>query len=130
MTGQEMLATPVLAGMPAVLTPLGFKTRRIRGHRTRTVLARPSVPFQATSLFIPHDVAKHFDIKSMRVGNIELLVSQDSIPAEMYVGHGCNGGAVIQFPPVIPGQHIFLTVKNRSSHSHRFRAGLNGIALF
>ena len=130
MTGQEASST-LLAGVPGIITSLGFKQRKIRGHKTRTVLARPAVPFQARSLFISRDVAKHFDIKAMRVGNLELLASKDPIPAEMYVSHGCNGGgALIQFPPVIPGQHIFLTVKNRSSHSHHFRAGLNGVAIF
>ena len=126
-TGQNAV---LLGGAPGIVTSLGFKPRKIRGHKTRTVVARPDVPFQATSLFISHDVAKHFDIVEMRVGNIALLASRDPVPAEMYASHGCNGGALIQFPPLLPGQHIFLKLKNRSGSSRRFRGGLNGVAIF
>ena len=126
-TGQNAL----LGGVPGIVTSLGFKPRKIRGHKTRTVVARPDVPFQATSLFISHDVAKHFDIKEIRVGNFSFLASRDPVPAERFDSRSCNnGGAFIQLPPVLPGQHIFLRVKNRSGSSHRFRGWLDGVAIF
>ena len=111
-------------------TALGFKPRKIRGHKKRTVCARPEVIFQATDLRIPRDVAKHFDIYEIRVGNLSLMASRDPIPAEMYSNEGCGFPLMsTDFPPVVPGQHIFLTVKNRSGSSHRFRAGFTGRAL-
>lgn len=111
-------------------TALGFKPRKIRGHKKRTVVARPEVIFQATELRIPHDVAKHFDIYEIRIGNLSLLASRDPIPAELFSNEGCGFPLMTtDFPPVVPGQHIFLKVKNRSGSSHRFRAGFVGRAL-
>ena len=118
-----------LAGPAGVITPLGFKPRKIRKHKTRTVIARPQVPFQPSTLYIPREVAKHFEICSVRVGQVLVLGSRDPIPAEMYSNEG-SGPAAIQLPPLIPGQHVYLTVRNHSSHSHRYRAALNGISLF
>jgi hypothetical protein len=119
-----------LAGPAGVITPLGFKTRKIRKHKTRTVIARPQVPYQPSVLYIPREVAKHFEICSVRVGQVLILGSRDPIPAEMYSNEGCGGPAMIQLPPLIPGQHVYLTVRNHSSRSHHFRAALNGISLF
>lgn len=110
-------------------TALGFKPRKIRGHKKRTVCARPEVTFQATDLIISHDVAKHFDIYEIRVGNLSLMASRDPIDAEFFSHRGCGIPLGIEFPPVVHGQHIFLTVKNRSGSSHRFRAGFAGRAL-
>ena len=114
-------------GVTGVLLPLGFKTRRIRGHKTRTVIARPNVNiYQPLTLFIPHDTAKHFDIREFRVGSTSYLASRHGVPAEMYE---CNGGVEIQLPPLVAGQPAFLKVKNRSGSSHKFRASFTGIAV-
>lgn len=115
---------PTAAG---VLTDLGFRTRKIRGHRTRTVIARPEVRiFQPLTFFIPHDVAEHFDIREIRVGATSVLASRHGVPAERYE---CNGGAEIQLPPLLAGQPVFVKVKNRSGSSHKFRASFTGIAI-
>ena len=122
-----VIVSPLDSGIGTVL---GFKPRKIRGHKKRTVVARPTVVFQATDLRIPRHVAKHFDIYEIRVGNLSLMASRDPIPAEMYSSDGCGFPSMsTDFPPVVPGQHIFLTVKNRSGSSHRFRAGFAGRAL-
>ena len=114
-------------GASGVLLPLGFKTRRIRGHKTRTVIARPDVAiYQPLALFIPHDTAKHFDIKEFRVGKQSFIASHHGVPAEQYE---CNGGFAIQLPPLLAGQPAFLKVKNRSGSSHKFRASFTGIAV-
>lgn len=118
-----------LAGPEGVVTPLGFKPRRIRKHKTRTVIARPQIPFQPSVLYIPRDVAKHFEICSIRVGQALILGSRDPIPAELYSNEGF-GPARIQLPMLIPGQHVYLTVRNHTRDSHTFRAALNGLSLF
>ena len=117
-----------LAGPNGIIAPLGFKPRKIRKCKTRTVIARPEVPYQPSVLYIPRDVAKHFDICSIRVGQALILGSRDPIPAEMYTNQGM-GPAAIQLPPLLPGQHVYLTVRNHSHHSEWFRAALNGISL-
>lgn len=121
--GQD-LANPGAAG---VLMDLGFRKRKIRGHKTRTVIARPDVTiFQPLTLFIPHDTAKHFDIREIRVGNKSYLASRHGVPAERYE---CNGGVAIQLPPLLAGQPAFLKVKNRSGSSHTIRASFTGLAV-
>lgn len=117
-----------LVGPDGIITPLGFKPRKIRKCKTRTVIARPQIPYQPSVLFIPRDVAKHFDICSIRVGQVLILGSRDPIPAEMYSANSGRGPAAIQLPPLLPGQHVYLTVRNHSSHDKTFRAGLNGLS--
>lgn len=109
-----------------IVAPLGFKSRRIRKHQRRTVVARPCAPYQPMTLFIPRHVAKHFEIESIRVGNRYLLGSRDGVTAELYANEG-SGPALIQIPPLLPGQHIFMKVKNTSGKSRHFRASLNGL---
>jgi len=118
-----------LAGPDGIIAPLGFRPRKIRKHKTRTVIARPQVPYQPSVLYIPRHVAKNFEICSIRVGQALILGSRDPIPAEMYSNVGV-GPAAIQLPPLLPGQHVYLTVRNHTRHSHTFRAALNGLSLF
>lgn len=120
------------AGFPvsAMVSPLGFKAKKVRKKKTRTVVARPETFYSGKAIFIPKCVAKHFDICSLRVGQIYVFAGKDPVPAEMFAGSECNGGYVIPLPPVGPNQHIYLTVKNRDcKHSHWFRAGIQGLAL-
>lgn len=125
--GQDAEAAVIQPVPVPILLPLGFRPRRIRGHKRRTVIARPEVAYEAKELLIPYDVAKHFDICSIRAGFTYLPMR--NVPAELYAIRRCGGGGLlVSLPPVLPGQRIYLTVKNRSSHSHRFRAALNGIA--
>ena len=119
-------AGPAIAPVP-VLLPLGFKPRKIRGHKKRTIIARSDVAiYQPLALFIPHDTAKHFDILEIRAGSKIFLTSRHGVPAEMYE---CNGGVEIQLPPLLAGQPAFLKVKNRSGSSHKFRASFTGLAI-
>lgn len=116
-----------VSGSSGILTDLGFRKRKIRGRKTRTVIARPDVTiFQPLTLFIPHYTAKHFDIREIRVGNKSYLASRHGVPAERYE---CNGGVAIQLPPLLAGQPAFLKVKNRSGSSHTFRASFTGLAV-
>ena len=119
------------AGFPvsAIVSPLGFKAKKVRKKKTRTVVARPETFFTGKGIFISKCVAKHFDICALRVGQIYVMGGKDPVPAEMFTGSECGGGYVISLPPVGPGQHIYLTVKNRDNHSHWFRAGIQGLAL-
>ena len=118
---------PVLTVPAGLSAPLAFRSRRkICGGKTRTVIARPEVAFQPTSLFIPCHVAKHFEIKAFRVGHISLLSSHEPISAEFY-SNDC--GRMLHLPPLVPGQSIYLRVRNTSSHKHRFRAVLDGVTL-
>ena len=116
-----------------VVGPLGFKSRRIREGKTRTVYARTeTAAFQPQSLFIPRRVARHFEIREISVGGICLLGGSScaGIPAELYSNEGCAGPAFIQLPPIIPGMAVRLRVKNISDDSHRFRAALNGLFFY
>lgn len=119
------------AGFPvsAIVVPLGFKRKKIRKHKTRTVVARPDTFFTGKVISIPRCVAKHFDICSLRVGQFYVFGGRDPIPAERFSNDDCNGPIVISLPAVGPNQHIRLTVKNRDNHSHWFRASIDGIAL-
>ena len=120
------------AGFPvsAIVSPLGFKAKKVRKKKTRTVVARPETFFTGKGIFISKCVAKHFDICALRVGQIYVMGGKDPVPAEMFTGSECGGGYVISLPPVGPGQNIYLTVKNRDcKHSHWFRAGIQGLAL-
>jgi len=123
-TAQVLVGNSSQGGL---ISPLGFRSRRIRKHKTRTVVARTQVPYQPMTLFIPREVSKHFEICGVKVGQYELLASRDPIPAELYANEGA-GPALIRIPPVLPGQYIFLKVHNHSGHTHRFRASLNGLA--
>lgn len=118
---------PVATAPVGVLMDLGFRTRKIGGHKKRTVIARPDVAiFQPLALFIPHDTAKHFDIREIRIGHTSFLASRHGVPAERYE---CNGGVAIQLPPLLAGQPAFLKVENRSGSSHKFRASFTGLAV-
>ena len=117
------------AGFPTgtAIAPLGFRSKKIRKHKRRTVVARPETVYSPRTILIPRHVARHFEICSIRVGTSYVFGSRDGIPAEFYANEGL-GPMVIQLPPnVIPGQHIYMTVKNRSGKSRHFRAALNGI---
>ena len=126
--GQDVEAVAIVQpALEPLLLPVGFGPRRIRGHKRRTVIARPEVLYEAKELLIPYDVAKHFDICSIRAGFTYLPMR--NVPAELYAIRRCGGGGLlVSLPPVLSDQRIYLTVKNRSSDSHRFRAALNGIA--
>jgi len=113
---------------PAGVGPIGFRPKKVRKHHRRTVVVRPQVFFQPMAIFIPRRVARHFDICSIKVGQYCVFGSRDSVPAEMYANEGL-GPAIIRLPPLMPGQHVYITVKNHDHHSHYFRGALNGIDL-
>ena len=119
------------AGFPVstIVAPVGFKAKKIRKRKTRTIVARPDTFFSGKAIFISKCVAKHFDICSLRVGQFYVFGGKDPVPAEMFSNDGCGGSAVISLPAVAPGQHIYLTVRNHDCHSHWFRAAINGLAL-
>ena len=126
----QYIAARNASGFPVmpIVGPLGFKSKKIRKHATRTVVARPESFYSPKTIFIPREVAKHFEICEIRVGQICVLGGRDAISAEMYSNQGL-GPAVIQLPPMIPGQHVYLKVRNHSRRSHWFRGSLNGIVL-
>ena len=131
--GQEAAVVPAPVAPVGVVGPLGFKSRRIREGKTRTVYARTeTAAFQPQSLFIPRRVARHFEIREISVGGICLLGGSScaGIPAELYSNEGCAGPAFLQLPPIIPGMAVRLRVKNISDDSHRFRAALNGLFFY
>lgn len=119
-----------LALPPGLTAPLGFRSRKVRGHKTRRVVACAEQAFQATGLFIPRRVAKHFEIKSIRVGGICLLNECGPIPAEYFSNDGCGIPGPIQFPPIFPGQRIEMRVKNHDDDSHTFRAVMSGVFIY
>ena len=131
-TGQD----PGVALVPpngGIFGPLGFKSRRIGGHKTRTVVARTEAAgFQPQTLFIPRRVAKHFEILEISAGGICLLGGSGcvGIPAELYSNQGCAGPAFLQLPLIVPGQPVRIRVKNISGSSKRFRAALNGLFFY
>ena len=126
----QYIAARNAAGFPVapIVGPLGFKPKKVRKGSTRVIVARPESFYSPKAIFIPCDVAKHFDICEIRVGQIALVSGIDPVPAEMYTNQGV-GPAVIQLPPMIPGQHVYMTVRNHGHSSHWFRAALNGIEL-
>ena len=125
--GQYIMARNA-AGFPVtpLIAPVGFQSKKIRKHATRTVVARPGSFYSPKEIHISCDVAKHFEICEISVGQHSVLGGRDPISAEMYSGFG---PVVIQLPPMLPGQHVYLTVRNHTSHSHWFRGSLNGIIL-
>ena len=128
-----VVATPAAvatfaAPAPQVISPIGFRSRKIGKHKSRTVCARPETFYVPGQLFIPRSVAKHFEIKELRVGGICIIGGHHGIPAELYSNEGCNGPVFIALPALYPGQEIEMRVKNISSKSRRFRAALNGVA--
>lgn len=119
------------AGYPvaALPLPLGFRSKKVHRHQSACVKACPETFFSGKGIFIPHRVAKHFDICSIRVGLSYLPMR--NVPAELFSTDRCGvgPGAWIPLPPVMPGQKIVLKVKNRSGSSHRFRGAILGTAL-
>ena len=122
-------------GLPVgvIPAPLGFRPKKVRKKKTREVVAHIDTFFTGSGgIFIPRRVAKHFDICSLRVGQIYLFGGRDPVPAEIFSNGGdCGvGPLIIPLPGVGPGQRICLTVKNRDcKHSHTFRAAIRGMAL-
>ena len=123
------------AGLPVgvIAAPLGFRAKKVRRKKTRTIKAHLDTFFTGDGgIYIPHRVAKHFDICSLRVGQIYLFGGRDPVPAEIFSDRGAcgEGPLVIPLPGVGPGQCIYLTVKNRDcKHSHWFRAAIRGKSL-
>lgn len=126
----QYIAARNASGFPVtpIVGPLGFKPKKIRKHSTRTVVARPESFYSPKAIYIPRHVARYFEICEIRVGQICVLGGRDPIPAELYTNEGL-GPAVIQLPPMIPGQHVYLKVRNHTHRSHWFRGSLNGIEL-
>lgn len=125
------LATPGAVCRPAptfVVAPLGFRSRKVGGHMTRRIIARSREgAYQPSGLFIPHHVARHFSIKSIRVsgGGGNLLSRRGSVPAEFFSRENCDG-MMIQLPVLLPGQRVVIRVRNHTGSSHNFRAALTG----
>ena len=123
-------AVPVAAPLPLAATipsGLAFRHKRVKKHRTRTVVACAQVPFQPAFLVIPHEVAKHFEIKEIRVGQQFAWASNEAIPAEAFSERSFTPFP-LALPAVVPGMYIYIRVKNISHSSHHFRAALSGAA--
>ena len=123
------------AGLPVgvIAAPLGFHAKKVRRKKTRVIKAHLDTFFTGDGgIRISHRVAKHFDICSLRVGQIYLFGGRDPVDAEIFTNQGAcgDGPLIIPLPGVGPGQCIYLTVKNRDcKHSHWFRATILGKAL-
>lgn len=119
------------AGYPVATLPLplGFRSKKVHRHQSACVKACPETFFSGKGIFIPHRVAKHFEIRSIRVGFTYLPMR--NVPAELFSTDRCGvgPGAWIPLPPVMPNQKIILKVKNISGSSHRFRGAILGTAL-
>jgi len=122
--------SPLVAPAPAAVTiPAGlpFGRHKVKKRHSKTVVARAQVPFQPSFLVIPDDIADKFVIEEIRVGQ-RVAWTHGSIPAAVFSEKAFNPFP-LALPPVIPGMHIYMRVKNISCHhSHHFRAALSGAA--
>ena len=111
------------------ICPLGIHRKKVKKHHTTTVVACPQVLYKVNQLMIPSHVARHFEIKSIRVGLQEFLVSRAGIPADVFSNKSFTP-FVINLPgPILPGQRIYIRVKNTSRHKKWFRGAFDGLAL-
>jgi len=116
-------------GMCQNICPLGVRAKKVKKCHTTTVVACPEVLYKVNQLSIPSHVARHFEIKSIRVGLQEFLVGRGSVPADVFSNKSFVP-FVINLPgPLLPGQKIYIRVKNTSRHKKWFRAAFDGIAL-
>ena len=130
----QYTAMSAQAGFPVVpvIAPTAFKPKKIRKKKTRTVVLHSEsiITGDVVYLFIPCRTAKHFDIRSLRIGRHYLIsTARHGVSAELY---SVPGGVAIPLPGGIflPGQPVCLKVKNHDcKHSHWFRASLIGATL-
>ena len=128
---EQYAALKSAAGFPiaTVIAPIGFKSKKIRRHKTRTVVARPNTFFKGKGgIFIPRSVAKHFEICEIKVGGVCIPGFGCGVPAEIYSNQGCTGPLFIELPLIGPGQSIRMRVRNHSNRTRRFRAAVQGVA--
>lgn len=108
----------------AVPSLLGFKAKKIRKHKIKTVVAHTDTFYSSKGIFIPQHVARHFTIREIYVGNVCVYKEHEGFPAELLL----EETVFIALPIVGPNQQIRMKVHNHSCRAHWFRAAIEGVA--
>jgi len=108
--------------------PLGMNsTGTVAAGSNATITTRPQVPYKATHLYIPSDIAGSFDVVDVKVGQQSQLVAAGNLPGRMFEEKSVGANLVCDTATV--GTDISLIVQNLSAGALAFKAGFLGVAL-
>jgi hypothetical protein len=103
---------------------LGFGETVAKGRGRIIVSARPNVAFRPRLLVVPSDIASHFLVSSIKIGEVEQFASTGPVPAVLFTE---NSFAVcLRMDVAKTSDFVSITVENTSDDAQVFKCGLAG----
>lgn len=88
------------------------------------VVARPDVDFQPSRIVVPDEVAEHFAVVDVKVGDCSQLIAYNRFPASVFSASAKD--ADVDFMPVVRGKAFCVVVRNVVGVERRFEAVVEG----
>lgn len=100
--------------------PLGGVTDNgaVAAGGTDTITITPSIAICPTQIEIPEFISSFFLVTSVSAARQELLGNATGISAESFRPDARNLPRLLQFPQLLPGQQLVITVRNIDAAAH------------
>jgi hypothetical protein len=103
---------------------LGFGETVAKGRSRLIVSARPNVAFRPHLLVVPSDIASHFLVSSIKIGEGEQFASTGPVPAVLFTEK--SFAVFLRMDVARPSDIVSVTVENTSDEAQVFKCGLVG----
>lgn len=109
--------------------PLGGASTTIASGTSGTITISPTVGICPTQIEFPEATATNFLITSVTAARQELLGNGVGVPAESFRPDATNLPRRLEFPQLLPGQDLVITLQNIDGAAHVARVTLWGIPI-
>jgi hypothetical protein len=91
---------------------LGLGNELVTGGSSFNIQIQPQVSFQAERLFIPAQVAQHFVVNDIKVGENSQFMSSGAIAAMVFSDANMYASDLLRLDPCLLGKEIIIAVTN------------------